>query len=236
MTLPIDVNLLTKIECPTLDMSDIRLDVDEDKRERAVLVYLRNTGMKAQFDFSNCSYEQKERYLNLYLTEPLDVNTDILASTWIEILSARDGGGVVLPSILSSDEIGKFLERNNEFVQEIYQFINSLPAYALYCLQNNDSEFSTNELECTSYNKLKMENFHKLADFDAFILLADGTTTPKFYEEIFGPKDYYMSLLSSKLPYAGFLTALTSTTEFQDEVVDRLEELVDDLAFSGKGE
>ena len=236
MTLPIDINLLKDVECPTLDMSDIRFDVDEDKRERAVLVYLRNTGMKAEFDFSNCSYEQKERYLNLYLTEPLDVNTDILASTWIEILSARDGGGVVLPSILSSDEIEKFLERNNEFIQEIYQFINSLPAYALYCIQDNDSEFSTDELECTSYNKLKMENFHKLADYDAFILLADGLTTPKFYEEIFGSKDYYMSLLSSKLPYAGFLTALTSTTEFQDEVVDRLEELVDDLAFSEKGE
>lgn len=236
MTLPIDVELLSDAICPALDMSDIRLDVDPDKRERAALVYLRNTGMEGQFDFSQCSYEQKEKYLVLYLTEPLDVNTDILASTWIEILSARDGGGVVLPSILSSDEIEKFLERNHDFVQEIYQFINSLPAYAMYCVQNEDTWYNTSELECTSYNKLKMENFHKLANYDAFILLIDGATPPKFYEEIFGPKDYYMSTLSSKLPYAGMLTALTSTVEFQDEVVDRLEELVDDLAFSEKGE
>lgn len=213
-------------EVLTIDMSSLNFNVDADKQKRTSFIYLRNAGIKANFDFSGCSYEDKEEFLLLYLQEEIDVPIDILANTWIEILSAKDGGGVVLPSILTADEIQTFNNRNAEFIAEINQLINSLPIYSMLCSPLNGQVFNTDDFEKTDYHKIKITNFAKLARYDAFIFLIDGTTPQKFYTKIFIKDDYRISQMMDRLPYLNMLTALFAPQEVQKDIANNINQFL----------
>lgn len=226
-TLPFDVTTYNPSEEGILiDMSKLSFDVSEEQQKRSSFIFLRNAGIEVDLDFSNCSYEDKEQFLLLYLTEDIDVNADILSTTWIEILSAKDGGGIILPSILTSDEIDRFLKNNKEFVAEIYQLINSLPVYSLYCSQHNGVEFTTDEFKRSDSHLIKITNFSKLSKYDAFILLIDGATEPLFYEKLFIKGEYYISYMMNRMPFLNLLSALFMTPEMQSEIANRFNEVL----------
>lgn len=233
-TLPLDINVVdTTVGKISIDMSQLKFDVPDDKQKRAAFIFLRNADIKAELDFSDCSYNDKEEFLLMYLTEDIDVDSDILTTTWIEILSARDGGRIALPSILDADQIQIFIKKNNDFIAEIYQLINSLPIYSLYCSDQNGGIFNTDDFKKTDYNRIKMTNFHKLADNSLFILFFDDSTEPLFYEKIFIKGDYYMYKLMSKLPFTGMLSMFSVAPEIQDEFVNRVNELLTPPEISG---
>lgn len=232
-TLPFDINVVdTTSEKISIDMSHTEFDVPLNKQKRAAFIFLRNADIKAELDFTDCSYDDKKEYLLMYLQENIEVDADVLTTTWIEILSARDGGRVTLPSILDADEIGLFVQENNEFIAEIYQLINSLPIYAMYCSQQNGSLFTTRDFKRTDYDRIKMANFYKLAKNDLFILFVDGNTESLFYEKIFIKGEYYICEMMKYLPFTGLLSMFTLDPEIQDDAIERISSLLEPPEFA----
>lgn len=224
--LPLDINNIDSTENILIDMSRLKFDVPLEKRKRAAFIFLRNANIRAELDFSQCSYQDKKEFLLLYLLEDIEVDADILTSTWIEILSSKDGGRVILPSILDINEIQIFIKENNDLIEELYQLINSLPIYALYCSPQNGSLFNTDDFKRTDYHRIKMANFYKLADNDEFTLLIDGNTEPLFYEKIFIKGEYYISKMMEKLPFTNILSLFTLSPEIQDDAIDKINDLL----------
>lgn len=225
--LPFDINQVdTTAEKILIDMSRLEFDVPSDKQKRAAFIFLRNADIKAELDFTDCSYQDKKEFLLMYLQEDIEVDADILTSTWIEILSARDGGRVTLPSILDTDEVKLFVQENTEFIAEIYQLINSLPIYAMYCSPQNGSLFTTNDFKKTKYDRIKLSNFYKLAYSDLFILFIDGSTESLFYEKLFVKGEYYICKMMEQLPYTGMLSMFTLAPEIQDDAIEKLNDLL----------
>lgn len=218
-TLPFDVWSIPEGERVLVDMSILNFDVPADQQRKSCFIFLRNSNVKADLDFSKCSYKEKEEFLLLYLQEDIDVDAEILSSTWIEILSARDGGGVVLPSILTSAEIQTFLDRNAEYITEIYRLINSLPIYSMYCSTQNGKLYNTDDFPKSDYHGIKITNFSKLSKYDAFSLLIDGETPGIFYEKLFIKDDPRISRMMDQLPYLNLINALMFPPEAQEQII-----------------
>lgn len=219
-TLPFDINQLDQTEeRVSINMAELNFNVPSEQQKRSSLIFIRNAGIHGDLDFSQCSYEDKEEFLLLYLQEEIDVDAEILASTWIEILSAKDGGGVILPSILSADEIQVFLSRNHEFIDAVYQLINSLPIYSMYCSSQNGTAFNVDDFEKTDDHRIKISNFSKLSKYDPFIMLIDGETPSKFYTKIFIKDEPHIVEMMERLPFLNLLIAMFSPVEVQNEIV-----------------
>lgn len=212
----------------SINMSKFNFDIPKDQQKKASFIFLRNMGIKVDLDFSECSFEDKEEFLLLYLKEDIDVNAEILASTWIEILSAKDGGGVVLPSIFTSTEIEKFLKDNKDFVEELYSIINSLPVFSMCISSQNGTMFNTDDFKKNSYDGIKMTNFSKLSRYDEFSLLIDGSREACFYDRLF-INNQYMNEIDNNLPFRNLLNALDLTTSDQNKFIDGINNLLTPL-------
>lgn len=225
LILPFDINELNKISDVTINMSKFNFDIPRDQQKKASFIFLRNMGINVTLDFSDCSYEDKEEFLLLYLTENIDVNAEILASTWIEILSAKDGGGVNLPSIFTSEEIEKFLGRNKKFVDEIFRIINSIPICSMIFSKQNGKLYDVNEFKKSDYQGLSMINFCKLSRFDEFTLLIDGSVESIFYEKLF-VKNPYTEEIVKNTPFLNLLELFNLTKDKQDSFVKEVDKII----------
>ena len=161
LSLPFDIDIDHIGEEVTVDMSSLNFDVPAEQQKKASFIYLRNVGVKLELDFSKCSYEDKRDFLLLYLQEDIDVDADILSTTWIDILLAKDGGGEALPSILTLAEIQTFMQENKDFISEIYRLINSLPIFSMLC-SSDQNHISLNKCQVhSSANSLSVPHFGK---------------------------------------------------------------------------
>lgn len=228
LTIPDDIDELIGSEDVSIDMSNLKFDIPDDKKKFYSFVFIRNSGIKPELNFDKCSFEDKEEYLLLFLTTEIELKCSILASTWIEILNHADGV-VVLPSILTQEEIEKFVERNRDFVDRCRQFINSLPIYALYSFhQPTEDPMDFSEFEHTDYEDIKLTNFYQLAEVDNFILLLEinppDSHKPAFFDNLFNDmeKSYDMMRIMENLPYTNFLIAMFSDSQVQADILNRI--------------
>lgn len=230
VTLPMDISLINSSEEIVIDLSEINFPASSpDQQKRASFIFLRNSGIKATLDFSKCSYLDKEAFLLLYLMEDIDIDASILTTTWIEILSARDGGGIYLPSILDEKELNEFIQKNDKFIKEIYQLINSLPLYAMMTSGIHGSPMDLSGFKKTDYDKIKLSNFHKLADYDQFILLLNPELggEPLFYEKLFNKSNRYLWKMMQRLPFINLLyNLLIVPQEQQQEMIKEINNLL----------
>jgi hypothetical protein len=223
-TLPKDLDQIDpSYKNATIDMSTLSFAVPKEQQKRSAFIFLRNTGIQATLDFSNCDYSDKEEFLLFFLMENIEINAPMLASTWIEILLVKFGGDLIHPSILTQEEIALFVERNEVFIDEIYQFINSLPLYAMYLYNQNNKENDLTAYKETDYKKIKLINFHKLTEFNDFILLYQITKEiePLFYKKLFGGENAYLSKIIDSLPFL-LLLDINSTPEKQQKFLDEI--------------
>ena len=101
-----------------IDMNNLKFDAPKEKIKYYAFIFLRNIGSKFNLNFDNCSFEDKEEYLKLFLSSNIDVYIPLLSSTWIEILTSEIDNKMYLKSILTRDEIDLFIERNKEFINK----------------------------------------------------------------------------------------------------------------------
>ena len=230
ITIPNIPDTLSTTDELVIDMSNLGFDCDISKKKFYAFIFIRNTGIKAELDFEKCSYEDKEEYLLMFMKSDIEVKCPILASTWIEIISFDDSE-IYLPSILNKDEIKKFIDNNGEFVNNLKQFINSLPIYAMYKFNKvSDIDISMDEFESTDNDEIKLANFYQLTEFDRFILLLDDNPSdnhkPILYTKMFdNPENEYNFMhIMERLPYFNLLNILFSDNESQNNAIKNINE------------
>jgi hypothetical protein len=228
ITIPNNLDILENEDEFSIDMSDLKFDCPDNKKKFYAFIFIRNTGIKDNLNFENCSFEDKEEYLMMFLTYNIEVKCSLLASTWIEILSFGTTE-LCLPSILSKVEIEKFINRNREFVDNVHRFINSLPIYSIYTFNNStNSNMDISEFKSTDNDDIKLANFYQLTEIDSFILLLTHAPLyehrPVFYTRIFSNREnsYEFVRIMKNLPFINILNAMFSSTECQNDILDNI--------------
>lgn len=222
-------NDMTKfnIDDVEIDMNNLKFDAPKEKIKYYAFIFLRNIGSKFKLNFDNCSFEDKEEYLKLFLSSNIDVYIPLLSSTWIEILTSEIDNKMYLKSILTRDEIDLFIERNKEFINKIRRLINSLPFYAINRYGNKSEVPGIDEVDIIDDDEIKLINLYQLTEFDSFMLLFNTEDEviperkPGFYT-LFSDKDneYNMSRIMNNLPFFNIIMTLLGSAELQKSVAN----------------
>lgn len=199
----------------SIDMSRLLFPVETSKQNKSALLYIRNTGLKANFIFDQCSYNDKEEFLLLYLeNNRLNIEIPILVTTWINILT-YEKFNVELESILNEDEIKMFHENNKEFIDEIYKFLVSIPLCSMKLYdQFSGSNIDISEFKISKYNGFNGYTLIQLFDYKEIIVLSQSFSgiRPEYYEKYFNiddePYPDFVNRLVNKFPHLSLLNVL----------------------------
>lgn len=236
-SLPLDIQSMKAInnEQDSIDMADLHFKGDTIKQKRSAFLFIRNTNLSATLDFSNCSYEDKEEYLMMFMGGDIEVKCGILASTWMEILmhNHSDDVPIILPCILSRDEIGQFIRSNKDFIGEIMNFIYSLPVYAIqvywYMSKDNTGAFDTSEFPKSDYDGICAGNFCQLIQFDDFMMIITppGDFVPTYYSKYFNLRDNLtMATILEDLPYLNLINIMVGPKEGHAKFAEGITEML----------
>lgn len=226
--LPIESNKIKTVSMEdSIDMSVLNFPENIFNKEKAALLFLRNTGIKTNFDFTDCTYEQKETYLMLFMTgRRVDVAMPILASTWVRILIHNKFESTI-ESILTEEEISKFYEDHKDLINEIHRFLISIPLCAIDVFNNGRTKSNKEPINPgavwmkTDYDEMNPFTLIQIFDFYDTIILAqnlEGSYEPIFYTNYFESchDEHYPGFikdLMNKFPYLSLLNVLYNDNE-----------------------
>ena len=201
-----------------IDMSDLNFPVEKEKQNRTSLLYIRNTGLSANFDFTNCSFDDKSDFLLLYLNNNrLNIDIPIIVMTWVNILT-YNRFDPHLDSILTKDEIKLFYDKNQKIINELHIFFVSIAL----CSINLYNYLNTGKVDISEFPKNNFKGFNpytllQLFDYKPIIMLADSlnnTLKAEFYTYYFDinsePYPNFINALVNKFPYYSLLSIIMS--------------------------
>jgi hypothetical protein len=224
-------------EVPTIDdevdMSNLNFDVPEEKKKKYALTFLRNIGTNPKLNFDNCSYEDKEEYLKLYLSTDIEISFKIFSDTWTNILTFYIDDNIYLDSILTKDEIIKFINNNKSFINKVRRLINSLPYYSMETYNTNGDYIDMSNVPFIEDDEIKIVNIYYLAGYNTFSLLLteydksiEGQEPGYF--SLFNDKDnqYYLHRIIENLPFYNILSLLFAPQEVQKDAITEFVKIV----------
>jgi hypothetical protein len=233
-TIPDNISSITDDDI--IDMSVHNFGVDVEDPIKSAFIFIRNTELKAKFDFSNCTYDQKCKYLMMFMFGSFDIHMQDLTDTWMAILLSKKYDQDVFPCLFTHDEINKFVSENSEVLSEVYQLVISLPVFALWEYDNNCKNrynspvhFDLTKYEHTDYNKINLHNFTSLTFNQDFVRLGardNDDIQPKFYESyLVGYQFMNWREINDNLPYLKLLNIIYSDDAHREAFINSLSSL-----------
>ena len=211
--LPYNMDIMDEIRTngAIVDMSQLRFpNVDDEMMIKVVFIFLRNTDYPVDYDFSNCSFEMKTKYLMTYLTDAVDYKMDILVQSWMAILCYSLGIVLEDKGILNQNEIKQFIEENLDFIGELIHFFTSLPVYALSRYEFNNEKIVISDIPTNTYNKFNDNIIHLMYNNAMNIVLESETDfEPMNYTHYFTETNDKLFAALQEYPYMAILVGLT---------------------------
>lgn len=223
-SLPIENNSIKNVSINDIvDMSDLKFPEVVTDPERIALLFIRNTGIKANFTFARCTYEEKAKYLMLFMTgNRINVTMPKLSSTWARILLHGKIESSLM-SILSVNDIIRFRDDHKDLIDELYQFMVSIPLCSIdvYASVKGNSEIDIpSEFKISTYDGFNQFGLVQLFDYREMIMLSLSMPEikPVFYQNYFQSKlckNYpgFVGDLVNKFPYFQLLNIVTNDNE-----------------------
>lgn len=237
-TVPFDSEVLKKIitgqeQSPVIDYKNSKL------KNKNILTYFSNLKYKnLTIDFSGVSYEEKQELLVDYIKHQSTVNIEQLVDTLVRILFHFRGFDLKRfddsigerPSILTIEEVQKFVATNESLVAELTSILDSVVLYAVKNLneykKNHGDSIGINviqekqEVGKTFVNVFQNEDFncHYYAVLPDFSMLA-------YYEHYFDRPIYSGKTLMNYISSGSLLYALIMMAVNNDLSETQLEEL-----------
>lgn len=238
-SLPLDIPSMKSMnkETDCVDMSDLKFKGDKTKQKRSAFLFMRNTNLDANLDFSKCSYEDKEEFLLMFMHGDIEVSCKILASTWMEILTHDCSDEVILPCILTEEEIHRFIENNSDSISEVMKLSYSLPVYSiyLYWFMSREREelkgletFNVSEFPRCDYDGINPGNFCQLTYFDDFMMIINPPEgfVPMYYTKYFNYDNMVMSVIIDTLPYLNLINIIMGGNEAHAEFAQGISDML----------
>lgn len=205
-----------------VDLSKVNFPTCKSLEENmhALFVYLRNTGYKVTFDYSEMTYEQKVALLKEYLDTKIDYEIPELTSTWLAVLYAcleeRIKG---MESILNDLELVTMQAAEFKYVENIWKFLVSLPLFLIKRLDLETFD-STAEKTDEDFNLVNFYYILQRPEVDDLINRGAGEIPPRDYEKLFTVENTRLFESLSNCSFTTFLQGLVNSdeNEFQEFV------------------
>jgi len=207
-----------------VDLSKVNFPTCKTLEENmhALFVYLRNTGYKVTFDYTNMTYEQKVALLKEYLDTKIDYEIQELSTTWLSVLYACLGERIDgMVSILNDLELVTMQSAEFTYIEKIWKFLVSVPLFLIKML---DTETSEDEAEKTDedFNLVNFYYILKQDEIDDLIVKAAGDIPPRDYVKIFTEDNKKLFECMQGCAFTTMLLGLVNSTsdEFKDFLTD----------------
>lgn len=227
-TLPIPLGSLSYQDELVIDMSSPHFPTKPELQIQSSIIFIRNTNLNAKFDFSKCSYSTKAEYLLIYMTKYFRVIIPEITSTWVKII-ANKYGSADCESILTDDELTRFISENTKLVNELINITGSIPIYAIDSFIKSNNINIPQDAEKTDYCEINGYNYFQMLDVDNFINLIQiiDDVSPKFYTNYFIPGNDIMSKVMNRLPYAALMGIMfCSGTDSENAFCDMIDNMI----------
>lgn len=217
-----------------IDMNDIHFpSIDEKDNPRVSLIYLRNTDFNnVKLDFNNCDYEFKAECLKYFMTGDIIYNIIEYQSTWQRILTNYCCVDVDILSILSPEEIQRFIKENEELVSQVYSFIFSLSYIAMLRLDTEENAIDFSDVKHCN-KALFNKNAYSLIvqEFMEFMYAYCYISSSLWFDEHFViDNEELFKLVVTETPLPTLMYGITKPDEwaqFIDNMVKECEEIKD---------
>lgn len=237
--LPINMDDVKDDNDIIIDMSKTNFPIDKDKQKISCFLFIRNTGLTAKYDFSDCDYKDKEEFLIQFMFHRnINVGIKELLDTWVCILTTGYTNIRHLSSILNEDEINLFIKNNIEYVHELYRFFVSIPLCSMsFYLKSAkmDSAISMGDFQSSDYYGFNVYSLNQLFNYNEIILLTQmiDNIAPVYYYKYFDIDDNRSSLrdtLFNKFPYLNMMNLIMpGNNENIDAFKNELENLLNKM-------
>ena len=238
--LPLNINEVC--ETTEIDMNNLNFPCDKSEQVNAAMLFIRNLDIHAKFIFDNCIYEFKEEYLVRYMTRKnFDIDIEILTSTWINIL-AYEYGGTNQPSILTKDELSRFVENNDGIIFEMKRLLVSIPLVAMDFFRESlikdhrDGNIDLSEFDVSSYEPndttlINTGSFVRMFDYEELVVIQQAIQgiEPMWFINYFQKENnrFYGQFIS-KFPYLDMLNMFIPENEgIQNEFIEQLKNFLE---------
>jgi len=235
LTLPFDLSLLDLPDITSIpvDMSQLQFPCNDDVKIRATFIFLRNIDLDLNLDFSKCSYEDKEKFILMFMTGDISSMNKEMIDTWIDILLSKYLDNDIT-GILNSSEIDLFKIRNIELINNIYNLIASLTVLGIYKYIKSGATGSDmiefdEEFENTDYDEINFKNFSRLTISKYFGIIFQNvdTSNMKFYSKYFDGEDQIsIARINKNLPVINLLNIFFAPEDVQNDFVDKINNLL----------
>lgn len=210
--LPYDFNSMDLIrnEGAIVDMNSIDFpNVFDENQINVAFIFLRNTDYPVTYDFSQCSYDIKSKYLINYLTSSVEYNIDILVDTWLAILCSSIGILLENTGILTTEELNKFVQENLDLIGQLLHLIISMPVYIISRFKYENCTINIDDIPVNE-SKIFNDNINYLLMNPAIniLLQADTIFEPENFVKYFtNTNDKLFSVLQEQ-PYMAMLIGM----------------------------
>lgn len=201
-----------------VDMNKLQFpNISESEQKKTALIFLRNTefDQKVILDFSDCSYEDKAEFLKLYIESNIEIKNKAFSLTWVKILNWVIGYNLNIDSILTEEEIQKFVDENVDYIGNILQFIISTPLYVLSTFVIDEKPYGIDDsVKQTDEEPVGVNINSILSQPDIInVFTVDYTFEPLFYKGIFKPENTELFNSLNYLPFMSLLVGLKDVDE-----------------------
>ena len=215
-----------------VDLSKVNFPTCKSLEENmhALFVYLRNTGYKVTFDYTEMSYEQKVALLKEYLDTKIDYEIPELNTTWLSVLYACLGERIQgMVSILNDLELVTMQAAEFPYIEKIWKFIVSLPLYLIKRLDLETFD-STAEKTDEDFNLVNFYYVLQQPEIDDLINKGAGDIPPRDYEKIFTVENTKLFECLNGCSFATFIQGMVNSEdeEFQEFVKNLYSNEVDE--------
>lgn len=196
--------------------------IEDDRQIEVAFIYLRNTGFNIVPDLSACPFETKVKILKTYIETNMECTNQHFADTWIAILLNSLGLVYSQETLLTSEEIERFVDENVEYVGRILTFLNSLVVYAISRFEHNNTKIVMDGFPCTD-EELVGVNIHKIIQHKHFYIIdTQEIDVPKLnFTKYFTMENNELFDSMKDLPYMAILIGLVEhPQEKWDEILN----------------
>lgn len=190
----------------------------EDNIETS-FIYLRNIEYDGDIDFSDLTYSQKAKILDVYLNRDIkDLSIEKLDMTLFaillkeEILALPEYSEVCEKSILTKQECKQYYEEHSVTINQLLQLIISIPIFVMSLdkSQTIDTKFDVdnNDSDVVAYEAFCALSRHDL--FDIIMLepvLCDIEIPPAFFTKVFVYEDAEVADIARHTVFAQFYSS-----------------------------
>lgn len=233
-TLPFNISeleSLRELESIEVDMSKPNFPENLDPIKTS-FIYMRNIGFhNLKQDFSGLTKEDKFKYLEQYISTNIDISDYCLPLiyTWGSIIADFYNEEM---SILTEQETKEFVESHKDLIDQIRNFIISLPVYAMYRFKHEEL-YTLDDIEHSDYDGFGPNLYTILKYLDISLVIFQiniENTSPVFYDKYFTVENNQLMEVIETTPMMAALNALaTSEDNICKQILDKGDKLDDGL-------